>query len=286
MKFNRDFVFLIGILTALAGTAVPALAVTNIGSCAGANITSPGNYQLTAKLTCAISITASNVSLKLNGYTISPGSAADGIDVGSPSKPVNHVAIQGPGLITGAYVGIDIQFSDYSQVALVTISNSKEGISVGEPNTFLTVASNVIGGSMLDGIFAEGCISCTISGNDVSGGASAGIEMRYGDANTVNNNTVNGNAGTGILIFQDTGLRVYGNVTNGNGKVGIMVNGPGTQIFSNTSSLANGMFDMWDSSLTCSGDSWSGNVFQTSASGGDPLGTPPVPPVSPATCIH
>ncbi|MDP9161087.1 MAG: hypothetical protein M3O09_12785, partial [Acidobacteriota bacterium] len=99
-------------------------------------------------------------------------------------------------------------------------------------------------------------------------------------ANTVNNNTANGNSTVGIGILSSPGARVYGNVTNGNTQYGIGVDGSGVQVFSNTSAMANGTFDLFDTSATCSGNLWGNNVFQTSASG--PIATP----TSPSPCIH
>ena len=79
MSIKNSLAIVTGMLMGLAGTAVPALALTSINSCP-ANITAPGTYQLTSNLACTVSITASNVNLKLNGFTIAPASG-DGIDV-------------------------------------------------------------------------------------------------------------------------------------------------------------------------------------------------------------
>jgi hypothetical protein len=104
-----------GILIALAGTAVPALAVTSL-TCANSKIVTPGDYQLTSNLACTISISASNVSLALKGYTITAPNNADGIDVNlGGAGRLNHVGIQGPGLIAGnGPTGIYIAGTDYS----------------------------------------------------------------------------------------------------------------------------------------------------------------------------
>jgi Right handed beta helix region len=293
---DRSFIVVSGILIALAGTAVPALAVTSINSCP-ANITAGGDYQLTADLGCTITISASGVSLKLNGHSITPTSGNDGIDVTGAGR-LNHVGIQGPGLIKGignGAIGINIGNVDYSQVGLVTIKGFLAGIAVAAANTqsstFLTIASNVIGQSSGIGIFLNNCTSCAVSGNDVSGiggtnpstdtNPGVGIAVQGGGGgNTVNNNVSNGNVYAGIGIGGGTGNRVYGNTTNGNGAYGIGVGGSGTQVFSNTSSQANGIADLLDESATCSGHVWGNNVFQTSAFG--PQGAPTIP----SPCIH
>jgi len=292
---DKSFIVVSGMLIALAGTAVPALAVTSINSCP-ANVTTAGDYQLTADLGCTITISASGVSLKLNGHTIAPPSGNDGIDVTGAGR-LNHVGIQGPGLIKGigsTVIGINIGNVDYSQVGLVTIKGFVAGIAVAAGNTqsatFLTIASNVIGQSSGIGIFLNNCTSCAVFGNDVSGSggtspstdANPGVGIAVqggGGGNTVNNNVSNGNVFAGIGIGGGTGNRVYGNTTNGNGAYGIGVGAPGTQVFSNTSQ-ANGTADLIDQSATCSGTVWGNNVFQTSAFGS--IATPTIP----SPCIH
>ena len=82
-------VVLLGVLAALAGTQ--ARAVTPIASCPFA-ITAPGNYVVTADLTCAangISITSGDVTLNLNGHIITgPGlTATIGIYLGPRHPP-------------------------------------------------------------------------------------------------------------------------------------------------------------------------------------------------------
>jgi parallel beta-helix repeat protein len=268
-KNNRAEFVLVGIMILGALMPVPALgAVQNIGSCPAA-ITTSGNYQLTAELACTLSITASNVSVKLNGHSITPGSSNVGIDIGSFTGAfrLNHVGIEGPGLINGANVGIYFRFTDFSQVGLVTVKNSSNAGIVCGFSSSLTVGSNVTGRNGLIGIALEACTSSTVSGNDASSNGNTGIGVAGpGNANnTISNNTANGNSVAGISINDGTGTRVFGNVTNANGQVGIVVAPPasGTQVFNNKQSLANVIVDLFDASLTCPTTTlWSDNVFQ------------------------
>jgi len=254
--------FTLGILIALA---IPAMAVTTV-TCANATIAAPGVYQLKSNLACTVSITSSGVALKLNGWTITPASG-DGIDINFPIVGrLNHVTVQGPGLISGLngnVIGINIQNTDYSLIEQVTILGQLlDNAITARTDTFLTVTSNVTSGG-LNGIGSYFCASCVFSSNDTSGNASNGIFITLGSNNTVNNNRANGNAFSGINIFTENGARIYGNITNGNAQDGILVIGPGVQVFSNISSQANGTNDMFDTSSTCNGDYWSNNVFQT-----------------------
>jgi len=259
----------------LIAMAVPALAVTTV-TCpvsGPATIAAAGVYQLKSNLACTVSITSSGVALKLNGWTITPPGGSDGIDINTPpAGRLNHVTVQGPGLISvsGPANGIAILSTDYSLIESVTIvGQSATSLITAVGNTFLTVTSNVLARGNI-GINISSCASCVISSNDASGNFN-GIAVTNGSNNTVNNNTANGNTSAGINIQSETGTREYGNITNGNGQIGIEVLGPGVEIFSNISSQANGTDDMLDFSSTCTGDYWANNVFLTS---------------SPTTCIH
>jgi hypothetical protein len=205
-----------GIMGFVVLLAAPAYALTNISSCP-ANIAAPGNYQITADLACTVIISASGVSLKLNGHVITlPGTPAksgpDGIDIVGAGR-LNHVAVEGPGLIQGASVGISLIDDDYSQVSLVTIKNSYDGI-VAVRNTFLTVGSNVIGHLVASGIDLKSCSFSTVAGNDVTGvGHTAlGIEGPGTLNITVNNTTLSGSGVAGIVVLDGSGVRIHGNV--------------------------------------------------------------------------
>ena len=234
------------------------------------------------------------VTLKLNGFRITAGSAASGvaIHVGAPSAMTDHVVISGPGLITNDplnafkfQTGIEMDNADFSQISQVTVVGSANTGIRGSGCTFLTVASNIVGRTSGpnpgDGIGLALSLSgsSTITGNDTSGNA-VGIDLdsqhSIGDPNptTLSNNIANGNSQDGIHLtnFHPSGVRISGNVTNGNGNSGIHVGGGAspTLVFSNTSAAANGTSDLADDNFPvvvggpgCLGDVWSGNVFFT-----------------------
>lgn len=239
--------------------------------------------------TDCIQITASNVSLKLNGHQITnTAGGGSGIDV-NPSGPphVSHVAIQGPGLIPGFQNGIFFLDADYSQVDFVTAANNTYGI-FGFNTTSLTVGSNVLVRNGQWGLVVGNSTSGTIQNNEASGngaataagGTGGGIGLGgASNGNTVNNNTASGNgpqSGTPVvaagIVISGNGNRVYGNTTDGNILAGIQIgSGGGNSIFSNISSVGNGKNDLEDDNPSCGTDSWSGNVFFTS---------------NPSSCIH
>ncbi len=271
--FKSGLAGAIGFLIVLAATAVPVhAAFASISTCPF-TISTPGDYQLTADLTCGggdgITITARGVSLKLNGHKITAGPGLHYAIFVNPAGRADHVGISGPGLITNDgtntfTAGIHLDRADYSQVSQVTIVGA-DGDSIGAYNcTFLTVASNVAGHGGGGGVFLSNNNSSTVSWNDASGilTGSPGIFVQGGSANTVNNNTANGSF-FGIGVQNSPGTRVYGNATNGNAQWGIAVDSSGVQVFSNSSAMANGVFDLFDKSATCSGNLWSNNSFFT-----------------------
>jgi hypothetical protein len=156
----RSFASQIGTWIILTIAAVPALAETSITTCPF-RINTPGNYVLNADLTCAgdgITITTSNVSLKLNGHKITIvsdmfGQGGNAITVDGLFGGLDHVGIQGPGLLAGHntqnnpntfFYGVDLEYATYSQVSQVTIIGASTGIHT-VLGSFLTLASNSIG---------------------------------------------------------------------------------------------------------------------------------------------
>jgi parallel beta-helix repeat protein len=258
-NITGEFAVRVGIVLTIA--AVPALAETSITSCP-LRITEPGNYVLNADLTCpagGITILASNVSLKMNGHTIT--AVLTGITVGESTRELDHVGIQGPGLIISSSQaapadGIMLQNAKYSQVSQVTIVGASIGIYV-ELCDFLTLTSNVIGHSGA-GVAMFRTNSNSVTGNDTSGNTD-GISLFLGSGNIISNNIASGNSNSGFNITGDA--RVYGNVTNGNGRYGIYVHPGSFQAFNNTSK-ANGLFDLFDED-GCQSEMWSDNVFWT-----------------------
>jgi parallel beta-helix repeat protein len=295
-------------------TSVSAQAQIPITTCnpalpapAGSKISAPGFYQLMNNIVSGnddcIQITASNVSLKLNGYTIKAGVGAhDAIHVDGTATKINHVGIEGPGLITkdstmmGAAFQNGIRFMgaapvsmmgqvDYtpqvrfSQVDLVTVVGASDGIHAEECYN-LVIGSNVIARSG-HGIAATDCNYCTISGNDASGNSGPGIVLSkfsgsLATNNTVNSNIVNGN-GSGIFLEEGVvGTRASSNVIDGNASDGIrsvaFSANPQNQFFSNRV-LGNGDVDLSDDSSNCQSSVWSGNTFQT-------------PPAATKPCLH
>jgi hypothetical protein len=282
---NRKALVFIG-LPVIAGTVQAA---TSITTCPFV-ITSPGDYVLRADLICGggdgITINTGNVRLALEGHTITAGAGGVNIAIyvqgAGATMPLVGVRILGPGLITngGGNTFLEgvrlLQVSNAEVSGITLLGSSSAGINASGGNfgsTGLTLTANTLGRNGT-GISVTSFTSSTISKNDVSGN---GTGIRLGElltgapAGTVSHNVLNGNSVAGLEIDFGFGFTVQNNVINGNGQYGIFVPEtfepvPSGEIINNTS-LANGMFDLFEGSNSffppCSTNVWSGNTFFT-----------------------
>jgi parallel beta-helix repeat protein len=275
---HLSFVFLGATLIAIPAQA----AFTDISTCSP--ITQPGDYQVTADLSAAgggadcIDITASNVSLKLNGHVITgSGVGGFGITVSGAGR-LNHVGIEGPGLIKNFVTGIFLTNTDYSQVNRVTASrNTFDGIQGGN-STFLTLGYNIATQNGNFGILLENSTNSAVAFNELNGNGgggpstnlTGGLWLTGGSNNQANNNQASGNGNptggfnSGIVISSN-GNRVYNNSTDGNVGAGIEVDvaAANNQIFSNLSSVGNHGSDLQDDNVNCGTNVWVDNVAFT-----------------------
>jgi parallel beta-helix repeat protein len=190
-----------------------------------------GSYMLDSNLTVSsnkngIEITADNVTLDLNGFTIegSGGTAGFGVYAGNATR----VTIQNGKIMnmpsTGIHVGTNAriermavtQNGGYSAIGIgegSTIVNSivsdNSGIGINTGNyvvvTGNTVTHNDLGISIGSGI---------VSGNTVSDNDSYGIYVYY--SGLVIGNTISENSGTGLYMNYSTAAGYRENVIHGN----------------------------------------------------------------------
>ncbi len=223
-------------------------------------ITQPGTYSLANDLLCSntdgIDILASNVTLMLNGHTITQDSADFGLvhvgisaGVGLPAGSTN-VQIIGSGTITGFVEGVNFE----------QVSNSLVEDVINTGNFF---------GFVVNGGFSAGCNqSCPSTGNIFAGNTSTfnnqhGFTLNGGNNNTFNANTASNNGADGILLFVATGNNVTRNTLNNNGGSGIAItSGTGTgNNLSGNMAQGNGIFDLEDGNPNCGSNTWTQNTF-------------------------
>ena len=180
-------------------------------------ISTPGSYRLKKNFTVpdasttAIVVNTSNVTLDLNGYTVSgptvcpgppspcaPAGSADGIVSGFSNVAILNGTVQGFG-------SDGIALSQHSRVERVrTSNNGGSGINVGEASV-VTDNQTLYNG---DGINAAN--GCTITGN-VSA-YNLGVGIFAGGGSSVTGNTVQNNNGTYALSLSNASAGYAGNV--------------------------------------------------------------------------
>ena len=172
-------------------------------------ITTSGSYRLTSNLkppasTDGIDVSASNVTIDLNGFgIIGPGSSSITPN-GIGGSGANEVTVEN-GTVTGFGIGVDV--GNFGIVRNVHADVNGTGIQTG-----------------FDAL-VEGCTAnnCTLA-----------IEpaINCNGASTISGNTANGNADMGIACAAN-GCVISGNTANANGVAGIDCSGSGCLISGN-----------------------------------------------------
>ena len=203
-------------------------------------ITSSGVYCLTENVSSgltAITISANDVVLNLNGYLVDGSSAgSDTIQTGIVCRDQRDVVITN-GSIKGYSTGVGIDNCDGAEVSyLRAMNNYTFGIVVSGGSNALVVHNHIyhIGGttrpgsSWINGIsVASDCPGARILDNDIydifspSGGRSYGIRA-WSTAGEVSNNRISGLATTGggleiPISFGGKGGLLRGNTLSGSG---------------------------------------------------------------------
>jgi len=191
-----------------------------------------GSYRLSGNLVVsgganAINIAVGNVTLDLNGFTISgPGSSA----ISGGATPITAVSIRN-GTISGLSSGVNLGNCTGCSVQQMIIENGPNGINVG-PGAM--VRSNLITGLTRGFVLGNGIVAgvySTIVGNTVTA-STFGIQAASNS--TVSGNTVSNSYS--VAINAGTYSTVSGNTAT-NSNTGILVNCP-ANLLGNTA-LAN-----------------------------------------------
>ena len=161
----------------------------------GTPIIAPGQYVLAGDcMGAGITITASDVHLKLNGHTMTGTGGSDGINASN----VSHVHIEGPGTIRSFFMGILFTTVSDSHIEKVTvINNSQFGLFLTQQTKNTHVNNNVFSMNTVGGIFGD-----------------AGTSDNHLD----NNQVINNNSAVGLGIFLNSGATNYH--INGNTALG------------------------------------------------------------------
>lgn len=240
-------VALLGGLGAL-GAATPAAEARAAAPC-GATLSAPGTYVLAADCNGAgITIASSNVTLKLDGHTITAGapSSGDGILVDDGAGPLSGVTVQGPGTISGYGTGIDIGVWNGfgvsgSTFAGVEVDDAGDGIWLESGASDDTVNRATTQDDFYGIVLDTGSSDNTIIHNTGGAGGAIGIMLLPGTSgNTVNNNDLTSRSATGIAVLSGATRNTINN---------------------NIVATATGGFSLFDENTDCGTDVWRNNSF-------------------------
>ena len=262
-----------------AGTAI-----TN-GTCP-VTIATSGDYSLGTDVgPCAsgvdgIDIVASNVTLHLNGHTISGAPSGNcnnsyGIHVmGTSSVPLSLVNVLGSGTISNFVFGFWADYSAGSFVKSTTVTaplcpsgDFTFGFVIYSTSSQWMLQGNVVNEPGINslGILLDGNANNTIVRNSVNDS----LELYDSSNNTIVNNNASNNYG-GIFVLGGSNNEIHANTANNNvGSPGILLTSDANGNFttgnriSGNKSTGNSPYDMEDDSPNCGSDKWEGNKFNT-----------------------
>jgi parallel beta-helix repeat protein len=183
------------------------------------------SYRLTGSLsvpasTNGINVTAPNVTIDLNGFSITgPGSSGfTGISTGQSDVTVEN------GTLTGFGGGVGVVVGSSGIVRNVHADANGYGINGGNYTTVEGCTANNSVAADGYGILCQGN-GCTISGNTANAGGQIGIECT-GNGCVISGNTMIANAAFGVYCT-GSGCLISGNTISGNpaSTVGIVCSG-------------------------------------------------------------
>jgi parallel beta-helix repeat protein len=223
------------------------------------------SYRLTGSLTVpastnGINVTANNVTIDMNGFSITGPGSTSGVVNGVSASGIADVTVEN-GTITG--LGLAIVLGTSGIVRNVHADANGFGIYVGDNSVVEGCTAN--NSTTTYGIACSS--GCSISGNTANGNANEGIFCSVSGCQ-ITGNTANGNIGVGINCASGACV-ISGNTVLGNPTLGIGCFGSGCLISSN--SVANGALGI-EASDTTTG--YSNNVLKNTAnfSSGKSLG--------------
>jgi len=279
--------------TLLCTSAAKAATIPITSNACGYYITAPGDYTLETDIgPCedanGLYIFASDVTLHLNGHTISStcGAAGWGIFVYGAAGPLTGVHVVGPGTLKDWEIGVAAFTTSNSSVSLLKVtancSTFTEGFYLDSTLSQWTLLGNVIegpgdnqswgifsvasgntivGNSVNDSmVFSEGSSNNYIAGNILSDT----LVLYYASNNVVFGNFVSNSVGSGIYDYAGSNNQILANTTDNNKGPGIQLTGGTTgELVTLNQSLNNTPWDMEDDNPACGTDNWQRNTFKT-----------------------
>ena len=270
--------------------ASPARALTQISSC-GTTLSSPGDYQVSAELSCVgdgITITSSGVHVNLAHHVLTGNGTGTGLSVVGVDGDVDVRN----GTLTGFSTGVRIDGALGVNLSAVTATGNATGMVLANANSN-DITDTLVMNNTGDGIQASssGHNMITASVGNGNGGAGLvgqdfhdnvltgnGFHTNSGDGvrldggshgNLFRANDVADNGGNGLSLVSADGNTLKANIVRGNGDTGIRVQAGSTQnLLQGNTAQQNSTLDVADlNSNPCTDNSWKSNNFTTDNEG-------------------
>jgi parallel beta-helix repeat protein len=207
-------------------------------------INQPGSYYLTTNIICknefGIEILANNVTLDLNGFSLTGTSgAAAGILIFSG---ISRIRVYN-GMVNGwGNNGVNSSGND---VVLEHLSFSSNQVAVLLGGTFGNILrDSTVSGNVVDGVFCQQCVA-TLENLVVTSNSTAGIYFQSCGSGVVRDCVVSGNAQYGIYSFSSTNLSLKNLSVFDNSGPGINFQNTGNSIISDCAVYGNATYGIY-----------------------------------------
>jgi parallel beta-helix repeat protein len=304
---------LVGLTILLPSTAMP-ISITScnptfVASVAGATYTVTTNLAPAAGANC-IEVTARNVTIDLNGHSLTGDYSGLGTGVYVFSDGANVTSSVAGGTIKGFGTGVNVDNGHHGHPALhsVTIThiNSIDNIGAGIHLYFVDsspiapvayrclIQTNEITANGRFGVYLENTNGCAVLSNTISGNGNGppvgiGVWLQSSSRNKVGQNIADGASIQFIGIWaghdnyytnencytHDPSVHnsIFSNTANYNLDVGIGLercSALGNTVTLNTAT-GSGTYDLFDGNPVCDGNSWMGDTFVTANQSVNPM---------------
>jgi parallel beta-helix repeat protein len=264
--------------------ARPAAALVDVSTC-GTTISAPGDYQVSADLSCTgdgIIITSSGVHLRMAGHVLTGSGTGTGLTVVGVAGDVDV----DNGTLTGFSVGVRLEAASGVSAVGVIATENRTGMVLDHANSnectntivthntgdgiqAFTSHHNVITASLGNDNGGAGLVGQDFDDNVLTGN---GFHTNRGDGvhldgesngNLLRSNDASENGGDGVRLLDADGNTLKANHMRGNGGTGIRVETGSTQnlLQGNTAEM-NFTFDVADLN-PCQANTWKSNNFVT-----------------------
>lgn len=178
---------------------------------------------ITTSGTC-FSVDVNNVTIDLNGHTITGDMTGDGVDFTG-----NYFTLSN-GIITNFIEGVYMEGSSSNNISNLIINNIYDR-AIYCSGSYYTNFTNLIISSTFDGFVFDGCDYNTVENIEVSNDTIMGVYIYSSSNNNLKNIKSNGNS-NGIYLQENSNYNIFTNTeTNNNSVNGVLTDGSSNNNF-------------------------------------------------------